>query len=329
MGMTTESFEALLQHDAKSAWEVIRNELKKSSCEPITGAIVEEIVRREKRCEPMELAVSGSAWTLWEAYYDSVPLASQRLIDWWHSGHGGKAALVLDGLSLREVPILIEQAAKRGFTIAESDVLGSELPAETNAFARALGFSHRGALDNNGAGGAHKMTGASTLSNKLPWSDVTQSIPAEPKIFLWHQWPDHRIHDLSDQGEGIRRLLPEIYEHLTSDDFWVMVEKLSKGREVVITSDHGYANTGAFRDADSDEKAFFKENFGGYRYKEIELNTKEWLPPLALTINCPTGRYSMALGRTKWAVQGGNRTLSHGGLTLFETFVPYLRLTKN
>ena len=329
MGIKTKIIKGILQENPQSAWESIRSELKQVFEEPISGGLVEQIIRREKRCEPMELAVSGAAWSLWESFYDSVPLASQRLIEWWHGGHGGKAALLLDGLSLRELPILLEQAEQRGFTIAESEALGSELPAETNAFAKALGFSHRGALDNDGAGGAHKMTDAWTLSNNLPWSDVAQTVPADPKVFLWHQWPDHRLHDLSGQGDGIRRLLPEIEEQLTSDDFWTMLEKLSNGREIVITSDHGYANTGAFRDADSDEKAFFRENFGGYRYKEIELSTTEWLPPLALTLDCPTGRYSMALGRTKWAVQGGNRTLSHGGLTLLETFVPFVRLTKN
>jgi hypothetical protein len=52
------------------------------------------------------------------------------------------------------------------------------------------------------------------------------------------------------------------------------------------------------------------------------------LPPLALTLDCPTGRWSMAVGRTKWAVAGGNKTLSHGGLTLLETFVPFITLSK-
>jgi hypothetical protein len=329
MGMQTQTIESLLQEDVQAAWTTLRDELKELMCEPITGSIVEEIIRREKRCEPLELALSGAAWSLWTDYYDSVPLASQRLIDWWQAGHGGKAVFILDGLSLREVPVLLEQAKERGFAVNEFEVLGSELPAETNAFARALGFSHRGSLDNNGAGGSHKMAGAFTLTNELPWSDVKQSIPAEQKLFVWHQWPDKRIHDLSDQGDGIRRLLPEVVEQLASDDFWGLVEKLATGREVVITSDHGYANTGGFRDADNDEKAFFKENFGGYRYKQTELTNQEWLPPLALTLDCPTGRFSMALGRTKWAVQGGNRTLSHGGLTLMETLVPFVRLNKN
>lgn len=329
MALPTTTLDGLLMGTSQDAWDAIRSELKENCCTPMSGNPVDEMVRREKQCEPLELALSGGSWALWKTFFENVPAASQQLVNWWGSGHGGKAALILDGLSIRELPILLAESEARGFTINESDILGSELPAETNAFAKALGFSHRGALDNNGAGGSHKLTGAYTLSNDLPWKDIADTVPAESKMIVWHEWPDNRVHDYSDQGEGIRKLLPEVVEQLKSDDFWTLVAKLCQGRELVITSDHGYANTGAFRDADADEKAFFKENFGGYRYKQTELSSHEWLPPLALTLDCPTGRYSLALGRTKWAVQGGNRTLSHGGLSLFETFVPYIRLNKN
>lgn len=329
MALPTTTLDGLLMGTSKNAWDAIRNELKENCCTPMGGNLIDEMIRREKQCEPLELALSGGSWGLWKTFFEDVPAASQHLVDWWGSGHGGKAALILDGLSIRELPILLAESEARGFTINESDILGSELPAETNAFAKALGFSHRGSLDNNGAGGSHKLSGAYTLSNDLPWQDLADSIPAESKMVVWHEWPDNRVHDYSDQGEGIRKLLPEVVEQLKSDDFWALTAKLCQGRELVITSDHGYANTGAFRDANADEKAFFKENFGGYRYKQTELSSHEWLPPLALTLDCLTGRYSLALGRTKWAVQGGNRTLSHGGLSLFETFVPYIRLNKN
>lgn len=329
MAISTTTIDSLLLASSCDAWESIREELKKCCCKPLSGNFVDEIVRREKQCEPLELALSGGSWTLWNTFLQDVPLASQKLVDWWQAGHGGKAVLILDGLSIRELPVLIAEAEAHGFLVSCSEVLGSELPAETNAFAKALGFSHRGALDNDGAGSAHKLSGAYTLTNDLPWKDLAEAIPSEPGIVVWHEWPDNRVHDYSDQGEGIRKLLPEVVQQLASEDFWTLVAKLCQGRELLITSDHGYANTGAFRDADAEEKAFFRDNFGGYRYKQTELTSQEWLPPLALTINCPTGRYSLALGRTKWAVQGGNRTLSHGGLSLFETFVPFIRLHKN
>jgi hypothetical protein len=329
MALETSTLDLILKGKSGEAWEAIRNELKHNCCRPIASKPVDEIIRREKQCVPLELALSGGAWRLWDSYYDDVPTASQQLVSWWQSGHGGKAILILDGLSIRELPLLLAGAEKRGFAIRDQDIKGSEIPAETTAFAQALGFSHRGSLDNNGAGGAHKLQGAYTLSNALPWNDLAAAIPAESKIVAWHEWPDNRLHDYSDHGEGIRKLLPEIVRQLESDDFWHLVGKLCEGRELVITSDHGYADTGSFRDADKEEKAFFKEHFGGMRYKPGALPGHHWLPPLALGMDCPTGQHILALGRTKWAVQGGNRTLSHGGLSLFETFVPYLRLNKN
>jgi hypothetical protein len=329
MALTSRSVTELLTLEAQPAWALIRDQVQTLFSSPVSAAnAVEELTRREKALEPLELLVSGAGWTLWDEFSSCVPRGSQRLIEWWHNGHGGKAALLLDGLSAREVPVLVAEAKKRGFSLSGSELLASELPAETNAYARALGFSHRGALDNNGAGGAHKVTRAYTLTNQLPWADLARSIPPEPRLFIWHEWPDNRVHDLADHGKGIRDLLPEVVQQIRSDDFWAFVGKLAVGREILITSDHGYADTGSFRDADQDEKTYLKDHFGANRYKQSDLKSREWLPPLALTVDCPTGRWSMAVGRTKWAVAGGNKTLSHGGLTLLETFVPFLTLSK-
>lgn len=329
MALPNAAVHRLLTEDSSAAWAMIRSELQTKFSAPLGDCNpAEELVRREKAIEPLELLLGGAAWTLWEDFPSQVPRCSIRLLDWWHSGHGGKAALVLDGLSAREVPVLVAEGTKRGFLMGAPELCGSELPAETNAFAKALGFSHRGALDNNGAGGAHKVTGAHTLTNQLPWADLAKSIPHGPRILVWHEWPDFRVHDLAGHGKGIRELLPEVVQQLRSDDFWTLVTKLATGREVLITSDHGYADTGSFRDAEPDEKSYLRDNFGANRHRHGDLTSREWLPPLALALDCPTGRWSMALGRTKWAVAGGNKTLSHGGLTLLETFVPFLTVSK-
>jgi hypothetical protein len=329
MALSNSTAQRLLTEDASVAWATIRSELQARFFAPFgDGNAVEELIRREKTIDPLELLLGGAAWTLWEDFSSQVPRGSARLLDWWQGGHDGKAVLVLDGLSTREVPVLMAEATKRGFFVGTPELCGSELPAETNAYAKALGFSHRGALDNNGAGGAHKVTGAFTLTNQLPWADLAKSIPHDPRLFVWHEWPDFRVHDLAGHGKGIRELLPEVVQQLRSDDFWALVANLATGREVLITSDHGYADTGSFRDAEADEKTYLRGNFGANRYGQGDLTSREWLPPLALTLDCPTGRWSMALGRTKWAVAGGNKTLSHGGLTLLETFVPFLTLSK-
>jgi hypothetical protein len=303
MALPDNIVQCLLADDSQTAWAAIRNELKYHFFAPFgENNPVEELIRREKAIEPMELCLGGAAWSLWNDFSHDIPRGSASLLDWWHSGHGGKAVIVLDGLSAREVPLLVAEAKKRGFSVGNTELCGSELPAETNAYAKSLGFSHRGALDNNGAGGAHKVTGAYTITNQLPWADLAKIIPHTPRVFIWHEWPDLRVHDLAGHGKGIRELLPEVVQQLRSDDFWALVAQLATGREVLITSDHGYADTGSFHDAEQDEKAYLRDNFGANRYRQGELTSREWLPPLALTLDCPTGRWSMALGRTKWAV---------------------------
>src|SRR5438093_2704843 len=51
---------------------------------------------------------------------------------------------------------------------------GSELPGETNEFARALGFAGRSKLQNNGGGFAHKLQPAQTETVDLPWKDRSE-----------------------------------------------------------------------------------------------------------------------------------------------------------
>ena len=60
---------------------------------------------------------------------------------WWAEPFSAKAVLILDGLSLRELPWLLQGAQERGFTTHEVAACASELPGETDEFARALGFA--------------------------------------------------------------------------------------------------------------------------------------------------------------------------------------------
>ena len=117
-----------------------------------------------------------------------------------------KAVLILDGLSLRELPWLIEGAEKRGFTLHGVTAHASELPSETNAFARALGFGSRSQLQNNGGGGNHKLTPARTECVDLPWKDCADLIDATPNWVFWHPWPDSMVHDGAGAGQGLDTL---------------------------------------------------------------------------------------------------------------------------
>ena len=110
-----------------------------------------EVLRRDRAVVPADLFLATAGWDLWSSYYDSVPRTAERLAAWWSRTSPGRAVLVLDALSLREAPWLVHGATTRGYTVQSAEATGAELPADTNPFAKALGFGQRSALENNGA----------------------------------------------------------------------------------------------------------------------------------------------------------------------------------
>ena len=123
-------------------------------------------------------------------------------------------------------------------------------------------------------------------------------------------------------------LTRDVAAQLSSDDFWAFVERLATGRRLIITSDHGYAATGYFPDADGEVGQFLKQTFSSGRSKTGSGDTGPFVPPVALQINGPHGVHLLAVGRRKWKSQGGYPTLTHGGLSLLEVLSPFIELSK-
>jgi hypothetical protein len=312
------------------AWRVIFDKLWDIFSPPLTSEHAEqEVAERERKVSDIELLLSSSAWELWRDFEISVPRTAQALIDFWNSATGGRAILVLDGLSLREAPWLIQEAKRRGYNVQQAGARGSELPSETTPFAKALGFTQRSSLENNGAGSAHFLPGARTESLDAAWDYCRDWIASAPAIMLWHHWPDDRIHDLAEPGDGFQKLCREAAEQLTSDSFWTMIEHMATGRRLVITSDHGYAASGMFADVTNKEQVtWLKATFGSSRSAPGVPTDHHWSPPISLCLQNGNGSNQFALGRRKWRSAGGYPTLAHGGLSLLEVAVPFIEISK-
>lgn len=329
MVLTASALQALTQGSDADAWRVIVDQAVEIASKPLaTNNAPSEIVRRDREIGALDLFLSSSGWDLWQAFSKSVERTSDRLTRWWSEPFSAKAVLILDGLSLRELPWLLQGAKERGFTMRDVAVCASELPGETDEFARALGFASRSKLQNNGAGLAHKLQIAATESVDLPWQDCEALIGNAPNQIFWHHWPDAKLHDDSGAGQGLEMLAKDAAEQLTSDDFWHFVARLATGRRLVITSDHGYAATGLFPDADGEAKTFLKQTFASGRSKVGGGDCGPFVPPVALQISNDHGTHLLALGRRKWPSQGGYPTLAHGGLSLLEVLSPFVELTK-
>ena len=322
-----------LTNDApKDAWHVIVNKSVEIASRPLAGGKASsEVTKRDREIGALDHFLSTSGWDLWQCFGDVVERTSERLVRWWGEPYSAKAVLILDGLSLRELPWLLQGAKERGFKLHGVSANASELPGETNEFARALGFGSRSELQNNGGGLAHKLVPTRTECVDMPWHDCAALIDASPGVknwVFWHHWPDVKVHDGSGAGQGLDTLTRDVVEQLTSDDFWQFVERLAVGRRLVITSDHGYAATGLFFDAAEEQAAFLKATFKSGRSITGTVATGPFVPPVALQINSPHGAHLLAVGRWKWRNQGGYPTLAHGGLSLLEVLSPFVELTK-
>ena len=304
------------------AWETCRPKMS------IADA-ANETSRRDSVLAPADLFLATAGWDLWTQYHASAPRISERLAVWWRGRAQGRAVLILDGLSLREAPWVLHGATERGYAVHSAEASGAELPADTTPFAQALGFSQRSALENNGGGDTHVLPDARTDSVDLPWRECVDVIDASPDWVLWHHWPDTRLHALSTPGRGLTALAKEAAVALTSDDFWALVERLTTGRRLVVTGDHGYAASGLFPDTvDAEQAAHLKARFKSGRSASCDGSPSRWTPPIDVSLDSPRGPCAFVLGRRKWRSPGGYPTLTHGGLSLLEVAVPFLELSR-
>jgi hypothetical protein len=194
--------------------------------------------------------------------------------------------------------------------------------------AKALGLSSRTQLENNAGGASHAFQPARTESLNLPWTDCAQQIDAAPNWLFWHHRPDAQMHDEAGAGQGLDALTRDAARELSSDAFWAFVERLATGRRLVITSDHGYAATSLFPDAEGEIATFLKKAFSSGRFTDRSTNCGPFAPPVALPLHNAHGGHLLALGRRKCKSQGGYPTLAHGGMTLLEVLSPFLEVSK-
>ena len=329
MGLEIHQLQELMRSTPETAWQSIVSSTLRICEQPLTVSRAgSELTKRDREVGALDHFLAATAWELWSKFGEAVGRNAEQVVKWWSQPHTGKAVLILDGLSLRELPWLVEYAETHGLKVHKATAYGAEIPSETNTFARALGFNSRSQLQNNGGGKSHRLTPATTESIDLPWQDCGALINASQNWIFWHQWPDNELHGKSGAGQGLEALTPKIAAQLTSPDFWKFVERLATGRRVVITSDHGYAATGLFFDATEAQGKFLKSTLRSGRAREGAHDPGPFMPPVALQMNARHGDHLVAVGRWKWRSPGGYPTLAHGGLSLLEMLCPFVEISK-
>jgi len=263
--------------------------------------------------------LTEAAWELWEAYPAHAEKTSDNLKS-WTVPDSGKAVLILDALSLRELSILTGAAQTRGIQPVQVKITGSECPSTTDHFAKSLGLPTRSALANDGKPGTFALFGGNCYTDviSLPFEDC--AVPPAPNLVMWHSWLDDLIHLHQKLPDQIDKNATSV---LQSDGFWNFVGKLRQGRGLVITSDHGYAVSKRFSSEVEEPDAIdiLRKTFSASRNKAAsEPWQKRFMPPIVMTHN----NQHMIMGQRKWKVQGGFPHICHGGMSLLEVAVPYM-----
>jgi hypothetical protein len=333
--MNGPSWESLILSDQApdAAWRAIFGRLRDAALVASNPAAM----HRETIVPDRLLA--ESAWELWQLYPTAAPTVVAGLREFWaaSSGVAGSAILILDALSLREMPLIVAGAKKRDVEPMRCEVRGSQVPTETDQFAAALGLASRSRLFNNQPPASFIFNGPDTHTDVIdaPFVDCVASVPAKPRLFLWHKWPDEPlIHDHAEAREGDTVVANEIKKQLASDGFWLFVDRIRQGRRLVITGDHGYGTASEFSSEIKDEDTVrtFAGTFHAQRAIREDPATpwpRRLLPPPVLRFPSTQGGpnpWLVVLGQRKWKVRGGFPTLCHRGLSLLEAAVPFIEL---
>ncbi|MBA3936147.1 MAG: hypothetical protein H0X38_01705 [Planctomycetes bacterium] len=278
--------------------------------------------RLETHCLDGDQLLADAGWDLWRSYADDADCrrlrTSDRLIAWWNEPGPPPAVLVIDALSMRELPLLLQAGARRGVVPHTVDAAGAEVPTDTNAFAKALGLSQRAAIKNNHAPAAFRLQAAFTeLFERIPFDDCIGAIQHDPKIFVWHDLIDAHLSDIRSQAQLDDLLRPT----LDGDGFWRFVDHLRHGRRLVITGDHGYATKHHARPIDGNLGAQVRDIFGGQRLESAAKALPNGIPPWVVMT---TGSHHVIVGNRHWRVPGSPKEAYHGGLSLLETIVPWI-----
>ncbi len=231
-----------------------------------------------------------------------------------------RAAIIFDGLSLREIPLLLQMAEASGMRVKSTQAVATCVPTETLHFIeeRVLGARI----------GPSQLRGRGELAEKnaeafyLDQPNTRHVFPEDRNLLVWSTYPDRLFSNDEARTEALfttfhRDYIPTIWK--------CTVQAIPRGVPIVVTSDHGYIFFGASLEATRSSNA--PDLLGQARMKEFTSDEffPAWHPDLQIL---PQDRIAMLRGRLRTRPQGASsrKLYQHGGFSLMEVLVPWIEL---
>lgn len=284
------------------------------------GAI-EFLNRGEREVNEMEEVLSAAAPRIYdELLADPVP---ERSVRTFLERRRPCATVVFDGLSLREIPIILRLAQEGGFTVCEVDVTTAAVPSETVDFvAQRL---QAGRVSPSQLPGRRELKQAEIEVFYYDHEGRRHQLPVDcPALCLWSAFPDQTY---QDSGARFPNHFGELHRRLEA--VWRnTVQAVPAGRTILVTSDHGYVffGPGCSAPRTNQEIRPLTDWLGGERSRPLEPGQE---PPAHRDLAViPSRHVTMVRGRAQTHPPGpaGARLYKHGGLSLMEMLTPWVVL---
>ncbi len=278
----------------------------------------------ERLVNELEEVLCAAACRVYDAFLEPVP-PDRHLKGYLTSGRPC-AAVVFDGLSLREVPLIKRLAEQSGLRIVEEGWSVAATPSETVDFiASRLGV---GSISPTQLPACATLRADGVGCHYLGQVNERCSLnTAAQAILVWSSFPDYRYTERDAR-------FPELFEHLHNmmmtawqNSVQAIVQQ-SPGRRILVTSDHGYVYFGAGCSFSWDNAtvAPLTAYFGGERFSRLDEKPD---PPDHRGVHVLNDRgVAMIRGRvqTHPRGEGARKLYKHGGMSLMEMLVPWIEL---
>ena len=274
----------------------------------------------EEKVNRFELLVASAADRIYGELL-STPDPSRNLLS--ALSDPNTAVVVFDGLSIREVPMILTLADKSGLPALLIGTSQSAIPSETMDFVeRELPCGHIA---------PSQLQTRKELKEKgiivIYSGDITQPISGEVEgspLLVWSSFPDLTYKDSGAKFESHFENIHALFETA-----WMNIVQAIKGKgRIIITSDHGYIFFGTGMDfprSPSEMKAL-NAYFGNDR--NVSLEEKPTYPVSDDLFVVQSQNVAMVKGRirTRSTGEAASKLYRHGGLSLMEMITPWIEL---
>jgi hypothetical protein len=281
---------------------------------------IEYLERGESQVNALEEIIAASAPRVYDEL--TVDPAPERDLRAFLTNQQPCAAVVFDGLSLREIPAVLKLAERSGLRVVETGLAFAATPSETMDFvAQRLRVGNIAPSQLPSRGELRDAEIAAYYFN-APTQRHTLDREAQ-SLLLWSAFPDQTY---GDSGARFKEHFQEI--HTLFESAWMnTVQQIPKGRKILVTSDHGYVFFGSNLSFARNNAAVrpLTQLMGGERFCRLDSGDAPTHPDLAVL---PHRGVAMIRGRvqTHSSGQASSKLYKHGGLSLMEMLTPRIVL---